>query len=166
MSALTVHPAATPAGPAAGSHRGRRTRHLQLVGPDFVAPAPARAPQEVAASRPAPTGTRAPLPARATQTGPLRLTRRGRRVLAASAFLCAAVFSVAAGTWAGQATGATAPVETTTVTVGPGESLWSVAEAVAVPGADVREVVTQIVGLNGLESTDVRVGQQLEVPQG
>jgi len=51
------------------------------------------------------------------------------------------------------------------VVVRPGQSLWSVAES-ADPGADTRQVIQQIVELNGLTGDTVAVGQRLWVPRG
>ena len=49
------------------------------------------------------------------------------------------------------------------VTVQSGDSLWSVAERIA-PNADPRDVIADVVSLNGLESAVVSPGQQLAVP--
>jgi hypothetical protein len=49
------------------------------------------------------------------------------------------------------------------VTVGSGESLWSIAEEVA-PGHDPRDVVDGIVRLNALDDVTVAVGQSLSIP--
>jgi len=109
-------------------------------------------------------------PARAQATGvPLRLTRRGRVVIAvATAILVAVVSLVAAG--AVQATSRSAPPRVaeqnlTQVVVRPGQSLWSVAES-ADPGADTRQVIQQIVELNGLTGDAVVAGQRLWAPRG
>jgi hypothetical protein len=51
------------------------------------------------------------------------------------------------------------------VTVRPGQSLWSVAEA-ADPDADTRLVIQQIIELNALVGTDLSPGEQLLVPRG
>jgi LysM domain len=100
---------------------------------------------------------------------PLRLTRRGRVVIAvAAAILMAAVSLIAAG--AVQATSRSAPPRVAEqalarVVVRPGQSLWSVAER-ADPGADTRQVIQQIVELNGLTGDAVVAGQWLWVPRG
>jgi hypothetical protein len=100
---------------------------------------------------------------------PLRLTRRGRVVIAvASAILVAAVSLIAAG--AVQATSHSLPARVaqqnlSRVVVRPGQSLWSVAES-ADPHADTRVVVQQIIELNGLTGDAVVAGQQLWVPRG
>ena len=53
----------------------------------------------------------------------------------------------------------------TQVTVLPGQSLWSVAEA-ADPDADTRLVIQQIINLNGLNGDTIVAGQRLWVPLG
>jgi LysM domain-containing protein len=100
---------------------------------------------------------------------PLRLTRRGRVVIAAMAvLLVTVVMLIAAGT--AQATNQSVPPRVaernlTRVVVRPGQSLWSVAES-ADPHADTRLVSQQIIELNGLNGDVVRAGQQLWVPRG
>jgi len=97
----------------------------------------------------------------------LRLTRRGRRVVAGLAALPAVAGIVAAlvvgGGAAFAARDAGAPVHFRTVTVEPGQSLWSVAEEVA-PQADPRDVVDSIVRLNALDGVTVDPGQELAIP--
>ena len=99
----------------------------------------------------------------------LRLTRRGRIVVAAVAALLVAVVSLlAAG--AAQATNHGLPPgaarqNLVRVVVGPGQSLWSVAES-ADPDQDTRAVIHQIVDLNALSGDVVFAGQQLWVPRG
>lgn len=95
----------------------------------------------------------------------LRLTRRGRAVLTALAALpvviIALVFALNGGVAA--ATGEQAHVTFHYVTVQSGDSLWSVAERLA-PNADPRDVIADLVSLNGLESAVVTPGQQLAIP--
>jgi hypothetical protein len=97
----------------------------------------------------------------------LRLTRRGRRVVAALAALPAVAGIVAAlvvgGGAAFAAKDAGAPVHFRTVTVEPGQSLWAIAEEVA-PQADPRDVVDSIVRLNALDTVTVDPGQELAIP--
>lgn len=97
----------------------------------------------------------------------IRLTVRGRRVLAALAALPAVVVIVLAVLGGGAASATRedgAPADTySEITVMPGESLWSIAEDVA-PSADPRDVVAAIARLNALESGTVSVGQRLAVP--
>ncbi|MFF9562078.1 LysM peptidoglycan-binding domain-containing protein [Leifsonia sp. NPDC014704] len=95
----------------------------------------------------------------------LRLTRRGRAVLSALVALPlvigALVFALNGG--GAVATGEQTHVSFQYVTVESGDSLWSVAERVA-PNADPRDVIADIVSLNGLDSAVVSPGQQLAVP--
>lgn len=97
----------------------------------------------------------------------LRLTTRGRRVLATLAALPAIVAlsiaivgggSALASRDAGAATGSF-----TTITVSSGDSLWTIAQEVA-PYDDPRDVVDAIVRLNALESVTVQAGQSLAIP--
>jgi LysM domain-containing protein len=89
-------------------------------------------------------------------------------IAVAAAILVAAVSLIAAG--AVQATNRPAPPRVAEqnlarVVVRPGQSLWSVAER-ADPGADTRQVIRQIVELNGLTGDAVVAGQWLWVPRG
>lgn len=99
----------------------------------------------------------------------LRVTRRGRRVLAAlaatPAIVALALALVLGGGAALASRGAGASADAfTTVTVGAGESLWSIAQHVA-PGSDPRDVVDAIVRLNALGGVTVTPGQRLAVPE-
>jgi Tfp pilus assembly protein FimV len=97
----------------------------------------------------------------------LRLTVRGRRVLAAAAALPAVLalaFAIVSGGTALASHGDGAPAGAfTTVVVSSGESLWSIAEQVA-PGADPRDVVDAIVALNALDGVTISAGQRLAIP--
>lgn len=97
----------------------------------------------------------------------LRLTARGRRVLAFLAAVPAiVVLSLAilsgGGALASSETGAPAGTFTE-VTVMPGDTLWSIAESVA-PDADPRDVVDEIIRLNALSSASLVAGQSLALP--
>lgn len=100
---------------------------------------------------------------------PLRLTRRGRVVIAvAAAILMAAVSLIAAGAVQAadrSASPRAAERNLARVVVRPGQSLWTVAER-ADPGVDSRQVIQQIVELNGLTGDAVVAGQLLWVPRG
>ena len=106
---------------------------------------------------------------RGDTSAPLRLTRRGRIVVAVAAALLVTVISLlAAG--AAQATSHALPPgaarqNLATVVVRPGQSLWSVAES-ADPDQDTRAVIQQIVDLNSLSGDVVYAGEQLWVPRG
>lgn len=97
----------------------------------------------------------------------LRLTRRGRLVLVATA----AVPLVAAALWFGLSSGTAAAVDHSTtpaaglqhVTVTPGESLWQIAQKIA-PNDDPRDVIDALVDMNGLQSSVVTPGETLAVP--
>lgn len=121
-----------------------------------------------AAPRPSIPRSGTPRP-RDTPAPPLRLTRRGRLVVAAlAAFLVTVVSLLAAG--AVQATNHAASPRTARqnlvqVVVRPGQSLWSVAESTD-PDQDPRAVIQQIIDLNALASDVVFAGQQLWVPRG
>jgi hypothetical protein len=106
---------------------------------------------------------------RDTPVAPLRLTRRGRVVVAlAAALLVTMVSLLLAGV--AQATNdgpspRVARANLAQVIVRPGQSLWSVAES-ADPGQDTRAVIQQIIDLNSLNGDTVFAGQQLWVPHG
>ena len=97
----------------------------------------------------------------------LRLTTRGRRVLAGLAALPAVVAIAIAALSGGAALAsrdAGAPAGTySEITVMPGDSLWSIAQDVA-PAADPRDVVAEISRLNALDGGAVAAGQRLAIP--
>lgn len=93
----------------------------------------------------------------------VRLTRRGRLTLLvlflALAFALLNVFgnhSTATGE-AGE------PVQTRTIVVGEGDTLWDIAADVAEPG-EVREMIHYIQELNALPSVSLQRGQRIAVP--
>ncbi|MHC6593538.1 LysM peptidoglycan-binding domain-containing protein [Arthrobacter sp. C152] len=104
---------------------------------------------------------------------PLRLTRRGRIVLIGiPAMLLAVLLLSLAMSLSGlfnspaKASDSAADLRLTpavTLTVQPGQSLWSIAGEVA-PERDARDVVADIVQLNNLPAGAVLPGQQLYVP--
>lgn len=149
MSAL-AHP--VPIGPLPV-----RRRHLTLV------PAPvAEEPERLAAVIPMPIARPAVPQRESADRAPLRLTVRGRRVLAALVILLCAVLGSIGG--AALASAQQLPTDVTSVTVSSGDTLWSIAAEVATPGSDVRDVMAQIAALNGLHGSDLQAGQQLDVP--
>jgi len=106
---------------------------------------------------------------RDTPVAPLRLTRRGRVVVALAATLLVTMVSlllagVAQATNDGPSPRA-ARENLVQVIVRPGQSLWSVAES-ADPDQDTRAVLQQIIDLNSLNGDTVFAGQQLWVPRG
>ncbi len=98
-----------------------------------------------------------------SETAPIRLTTRGRIVLALLASF------IMLGTWltvgGGSADAATEQgiAVAGTVVVQPGESLWSIATELA-PNIDPREMIMRIRDLNNLGSNHVYPGQSLTVP--
>jgi len=113
---------------------------------------------------PALTGTPFIGAARSTR---LRLTVRGRRVLAALAALPAVVAvciaMISGGSALASRDAGPSSDAFTTVTVSSGETLWSIAETVA-PEADPRDVVDAIVRLNALDGVELQAGQSLAIP--
>lgn len=105
--------------------------------------------------------------ASAAPTTRLRLTARGRRVLATLAALPAVVAIALAVLGGGAALASAEPGAPagsfTEITVMSGESLWSIAQDIA-PDADPRDVVDAIARLNVLESPTVSAGQRLAIP--
>src|SRR3984957_3246295 len=172
---------AAPRAPAAPAHAPNAPAQASTAPPQALT-APTHAPvapiQAPAAPVPGPTprhdppGKQAIHPARPARgraaNPPLRLTRRGRIVVAvAAALVLAALSLVIAG--AAQATNhpvsaRTAEQNLAQVIVHPGQSLWAVAES-ADPSADTRVVIQQIIELNSLTGNTVFAGQRLWVPR-
>ncbi|WP_199423764.1 LysM peptidoglycan-binding domain-containing protein [Actinotalea solisilvae] len=94
----------------------------------------------------------------------LRLTRRGRLVVWALAVAVATGVGLSAQSATADAPGAALPVETRVIA--PGETLWQIAGEVAAPGADLRDVVAELVELNGLGDAGLQAGQEILVPVG
>jgi len=119
---------------------------------------PARTTPQVRAHRSA----RMAKPNVSMQRPAAQLTRRGRLVVLLGGVI--ALFSVMMvfGQLA-NATGENAGPATQVVVVQSGESLWSIAQAVA-PGADPRETIARIRDLNGMTSAVVVKGQSIIVP--
>lgn len=91
----------------------------------------------------------------------LRLTTRGRAVLV---LLVAVVALLGARVGAAVAGGPGEPVEVRVHVVSAGDTLWALAQGVAHPGEDLRDVVGSLVELNDLESSGLRVGQRIVLP--
>ncbi len=132
--------------------------HLELPLTDdhYVTDRDARAAQQRHLSLvPAPTAVSAPQ---------VRLTRRGRVavVLAALGVIVALMVVFGSGTAATSDAGTI--VDTATVTVQPGQTLWSIA-ADANPDGDIRDTVDDIVRLNALaDGQSLQMGTPLAVP--
>jgi hypothetical protein len=151
-----------PAGPGDAAQRGKPAEPDGAPGPERPAAWPVRLPRRVARPRRVVRPARPPRPgAGAAAPAGLRLTRRGRLVVAAAVLLAA----LAAGALAtplvrtGTAIPPTAPA---VVQVQPGETVWSIAERVA-PQADTRAVVDAIIARNHLAGGAVHPGQRLVI---
>lgn len=94
---------------------------------------------------------------------PIRLTRRGRRVVALLALIPIVITFLLIGTRGAQASDASAAAMTATIVVKPGQSLWDVAAAIN-PNKDPRETIWVIQQLNGMSTSEVLAGQELIVP--
>jgi hypothetical protein len=97
------------------------------------------------------------------QKQPIRLTRRGRRVIALLAIIPIALTFLLIGMRGAVATDGTVQSETQSVVVKPGQSLWDVAVAVS-PNTDPRETIWVIQQLNSMKTSEVLAGQALIVP--
>lgn len=110
--------------------------------------------------------TAAVIPASTRPSTRLRLTTRGRAVLLAFASVPLAVgiaFAALSGGSAIASGADTAAVSVETVTVMPGDTLWSIATGVA-PGADPRDVIGEISRMNLLRGGELQIGQTLAIP--
>ena len=111
--------------------------------------------------------------ARAARPTPIRLTRRGRIVVAALAII--ASVAVASVVWLAvvgqaQASGRVTPTENGSqsmrrIVVKSGQTLWSLA-VWAEPTADPRGVIQQIIDANSLAGPAIQPGEVLWVPRG
>jgi hypothetical protein len=110
---------------------------------------------------------------RPQRPGAIRLTRRGRRVVAGLAVLAVIaaatlLWMTAAGSVQASSRGGSpaSPYQgMTQVVVRPGQTLWSIAAA-AQPSANAWSVVQQITEVNALSGPTVHAGQLLWVPKG
>ncbi|UDY24150.1 LysM peptidoglycan-binding domain-containing protein [Nocardioides sp. Kera G14] len=106
------------------------------------------------AARPVRTAT----PAR---TSTVRLTRRGRLVVFGAGLMTALALGLGL---AANSTATERPEDLATITVGSGETLWSIASSVAVDG-HTGDMVEQIKQLNHLSGGALEAGQTLRVPR-
>ncbi|GAA1696372.1 hypothetical protein GCM10009808_12050 [Microbacterium sediminicola] len=108
-----------------------------------------------------------PAPSPRLRSTRLRLTARGRAVLLTLAALPAIAIIAISVLGGGSALASLedgVPAGTfQTVTVMPGESLWSIAQEIA-PDEDPRDVVADIERLNGMSGGIVAAGQRLAIP--
>lgn len=97
----------------------------------------------------------------------LRITRRGRAaltgLLAVPVVAGALLFAVNGGGAMADSSQAQAVGAFDYVTVHAGQSLWELAETVA-PAADPRDVISEIMTLNQLDTVTVLPGQLLAIP--
>ena len=131
-----------------------------------------RRPSGTQVRRPVPAGTATPrrpaVPGRAVGVRPVpgvRLTRRARRL----GVVFGLTVGVALGSWVGSAVaggdeGGLRLAGESSVIVHPGDTLWSIAAAVAGEGDDVRAVIADIRELNELPDAVVVPGQVLVLP--
>jgi hypothetical protein len=118
-----------------------------------------------------PSAVLAPRPRAVSAPAPLRLTRRGRAVVATLVVMAIAALglvialAVAGGAQAASPGGPGAGHQGMhEIVVRSGQTLWSIASA-AEPTADPRLVVQQIMAANGMSTADVAAGQLLWVPR-
>lgn len=97
-------------------------------------------------------------------THTLRITRRGRLVL--SALVATPVLAVSLLLASPGALAESTPAEDDFdyITVLSGDTLWTIAEIVD-PASDPREVVADIMALNGLSSGLLSPGQDIAIPR-
>lgn len=98
------------------------------------------------------------------QAPPVRLTDRGRAVVAVTYALLAVVLAFLVRQPPGLAGEAAPAAETFSyVVVQPGQTLWQIAEAAA-PDVDPRVTIMRIQDLNGLSGAGVTPGQRIALP--
>jgi len=98
----------------------------------------------------------------ASPSAHLRLTARGRAVLWILAATVVALVTLLASQ--ASADGPVAAQEVARHVVQPGETLWQIAQSVAAPSQDVRDVVVDLVVLNELPDAGLMAGQVIVVP--
>lgn len=91
----------------------------------------------------------------------MRITRRGRLAI----LMLALGIVLLPGAWRAMATAQTDGMQTATVTVQAGDTLWAIASAVD-PGADPRVLIAEIREINSLSQSGLVPGQILVVPSG
>lgn len=119
---------------------------------------PAPIPMPRGAVRP---GTRVVRPAGRPTPTALRLTRRGKVVVAVAGVFAALAFGMLSARLV-QSQTAIPDSAPATVQVQPGDTLWSIAQRVA-PQADTRSVVDTIIARNNLVDGVVHPGQHLTI---
>ncbi|WP_456697402.1 LysM peptidoglycan-binding domain-containing protein [Aeromicrobium sp. P5_D10] len=98
------------------------------------------------------------------ETAPVRLTRRGKSVVLASAIAAIAVLAVMFGPSSTATDQAGTPSETSAVRIMPGTTLWDIAVK-ANPNGDIRKTVDEIIKLNSMPNASaLQVGSEIAVP--
>lgn len=106
----------------------------------------------------------APQAPRQASSGGVRLTRRGRVALIVLALAVVSALMIVFGSGTAATSDAGVITGTTSVTVQPGETLWSIAGE-ANPGGDIRDTMDDIVKLNSLvDGETLQMGTKLAVP--
>jgi LysM repeat protein len=100
-----------------------------------------------------------PIPSRSH----LRMTKRGRAVLLTLIAVPLVAVALAFGINAGGATATSSSTPLAKITVVNGETLWGVAKQIA-PKSDPRDVISDLMSVNRLNSADIYPGEQLSVP--
>ena len=99
----------------------------------------------------------------------VRLNRRGRLartlVVLSLAIVVASVagYDAGANTSAGDSSQAATSARFITVTVAPGDTLWSLAGQLS-DGGSTQALVSEIIEINSLSSADVSTGQEIRIP--
>lgn len=89
--------------------------------------------------------------------------RRSDRMVAAVACLVM-VWAAFGALSARDAQSASTPIEVTSYTVGPGDTLWGFASAITPQGGDVTQTIEELMELNDLDSSVLTAGQRIVVP--
>ena len=94
------------------------------------------------------------------------LNRRGRlaRTLVVLSLAIVLGSLVSANAGAGTDAGPSKAGSFITVTVAPGETIWSLATRMTAAGGDTRGLVSEILEVNSLSSVDVEAGQKIRIP--
>jgi nucleoid-associated protein YgaU len=91
-------------------------------------------------------------------------TRRKKFTLVPLIALAALSLAVTVPALSASTVHAAAPVHYATVTVRPGDNIWSLAEARTANGGNIQTVVDQIIAANHLAGVSLVPGQTLRIP--
>ena len=106
--------------------------------------------------------TASPLTA-STRSAPLRLTRRGRALVAVALASAAALTGFAWDLSTADADPVPRPVVERTVH--EGDTLWDYAREITPAGGDVRDSVEELKALNNMSTSELTTGEQIVLPQ-